>query len=184
MNEPTLGQEDWGWGRWGVHQAPYCMSKPMRNLNNKPCHRQKLQPFSSIGPSYGHSNFISPQWKIEAGGINSRYIPNISPAIWAALGGLYFIFCTGGANNLLEMYYIRSKRKDKIGHGIERQKQAKSELFNFAVTRSGVMRWLSLSILQVQYHSKCKKEEWNVIRPLWSLDLLPSTHLCIVLIVI
>lgn len=106
--------EGWGRGGRGGRQTPHCMSTSTRNLNNRPRHRHKSQPFSSIGPGSTRLNFISPRRKIEAGGINLRYIPNTSPAIWAALQGLYFIFWTGGTNNLLEMYHIRSSRKTKL----------------------------------------------------------------------
>lgn len=97
-------------------QTPYCMSTSMRNLNNGPCHRHKSQPLSSAGPSSAHSNFISPRRKIEAGGINSRYIPNISPAIWAAPAGamLHILNRGGGANNLLAVYYIRPQRRAEL----------------------------------------------------------------------
>lgn len=43
------------------------------------------------------------------------------------------------------------------------------------------MRWLTLPILQVQYHSKCKKEARAIVRPLWSLDLPASYRLSIAL---
>lgn len=104
----ALCREGWGQGSRGGRQTPHCMSASTHNLNNRPCHQHKSQPFSTIGPGSTRSNFISPRRKIEAGGINSQYIPNTSPAIWAGPQGLYFIFWTGGANNLLQMYRIRS----------------------------------------------------------------------------
>lgn len=92
---------------------PYCMPTSMHNFNNRPCHWNKSQSFNGSGPSYAHSNFISPQQKIEAGEINLWSIPNILPTIWAALGGLFYI-SMGNANNLLEMYYITSQRMTKL----------------------------------------------------------------------
>lgn len=92
MRRPSAARAEVGGSQGGHQQTPDCMSTSTRNLNNRPCHGHKSQPFSSIGPGAARSNFISPRRKIDAGGINSRYIPNTSPTIWAALQGLYFIF--------------------------------------------------------------------------------------------
>lgn len=98
---------------WGGQTLPYCMPTSMHNLNNRPCHWNKSQAFSGSGPSHTNSNFILPQQKIGAGGINLWSIPNISPTIWGVLAGLLYI-SMGDTNNLLEMYYITPRRMTKL----------------------------------------------------------------------
>lgn len=85
----------------------------MYNLNNRACHWNKSQAFSSSGPSHANSNFISSRQKIGAGGMNLWSIPNISLTIWEALVGILYI-SMGDANNLLEMYYITPRRMTKL----------------------------------------------------------------------
>lgn len=109
------------WARWPSTKRaaesqllPYCMPTSMHNFNNRPCHWNKSQSSSVSGPSHAHSNFISPEQKIGAQGINLWSIPNILPTIQAALGGGRFYTSMGGGGNLFEMYCITAQRMTKL----------------------------------------------------------------------
>lgn len=105
------------WARWPSTKRaaesqllPYCMPTSMHNFNNRPCHWNKSQSSSVSGPSYAHSNFISPEQKIGAQGINLWSIPNILPTIQAALGvGGALYFNGGGVTICLRCIALRPK---------------------------------------------------------------------------
>lgn len=103
---------------------PYCMPTSMHNFNNRPCHWNKSQSFSVSGPSYAHSNFISPEQKIGAQGINLWSIPNILPTIWRPWGGGVLYISRGGGGKQFAWDVLHySPKNDKIGHRAGRRKQ-------------------------------------------------------------
>lgn len=104
------------WTRWqttmraGESQLlPYCMPTSMHNFNNRTCHWHKSQSSSVSGPGYAHSNFIPPEQKIGAQGINLWSIPNILPTIQAALGGWLYISMGAGWQFVLRCIALRPK---------------------------------------------------------------------------
>lgn len=117
------------WTRWPSTKTaresellPHCMPTSMHNFNNGPCHWNKSQSSSVSGPNYAHSNFISPEQKIGAQGINLWSIPNILPTIQAALGGRLYISKGLGWQFVWDVLHY-SPKNDKIGHGAGRRKQ-------------------------------------------------------------
>lgn len=127
---------------------PYCMPTSMHNFNNRPCHWNKSQSFSVSGPSYAHSNSISPEQKIGAQGINLWSIPNIFPTIWrpggsgGARGGTLY-FNGGGQTICLRCIALQPKEWQNWPQS-RATKTSLIALLNFTVTRPGVMRWLQL----------------------------------------
>lgn len=102
---------------------PHCTPTSMHNSNNRPCHWNKSQSSSVSGPNYAHSNFISPEQKIGARGINLWSISNILPTIQAALGVRLNISVGVGWQFAWDVLHYNPKN-DKIGHTAGRRKQA------------------------------------------------------------
>lgn len=115
----------------------------MHNFNNRPCHWNKSHSFSVSGPSYEHSNFISPEQKIGAQGINLWSIPNILPTIWQPWGDYSIFQWVGGQGGAICLRCIALQPKEWQNWPQSRAtKTSLIALLNFTVTRPGVMRWL------------------------------------------